>query len=264
MRYGLLALILWSAGALPLAAQAHDHRHPHSHRGPGPHFIDAFFTENAYIERKLRPDLFYSSDGAAGRYTAQLEIEWAMHRNWSLIVHAPVHHWNPPGPTSETGLGDVSLGAKWAVVNDREAFILAGGADLELPTGDARRGLGAEHATAVPFLLSWVPFGPERRALLQTAAHLELPLEGAAEAHGEVGAALSYTTSAGVTPVVELLAQFPLAGGEPTSWRLAPEFRWEFAESWELGAAVRVSVGGRRDEDYRVVLGFIKHYPVPR
>lgn len=39
-------------------AQHHEHEHDHggvhSHRDSGPHFVDAFYTENAYFERKLR------------------------------------------------------------------------------------------------------------------------------------------------------------------------------------------------------------------
>lgn len=264
MRYGLLWLSLAFIAAPAVRAQEHSHEHPHSHRGPGPHFIDAFFTENAYIERKIRPDVFFGNGEAADLYTFRLEIEWALHRDWSVIVHAPTHHLQVDPTGSETGIGDISVGPKWALLNNRQAFILAVGADLELATGDETRGLGEEHAAAAPFLLTWLPFGPERRALVQTAAHFDIPLEGDEGAHGEVSAALSYTTPAGITPIVELIAEFPVEGGERTSWLLAPEFRWEFTESWEVGAAVRFPVGGPEEEDYRIAFGFIKHYPVPR
>jgi hypothetical protein len=263
MRHGLLWTSLVCLAAPVARAQEHHHEQPHSHRGPGPHFIDAFFTENAYVERKLRPDVFYGAGNGADLYTFQLEVEWALHRDWSLIVHAPVHDFNRFAEGAEAGVGDVSVGAKWAAINNRRAFILAIGADAELPTGDETRGLGHSHAAAAPFALAWLPFGPERRALLQTAAHVDIPLEASHGAHAEVSAALSYTTAAGVTPIVELSAEFPVEGGERTTWQVAPEFRWEFAQSWEVGAAVRLPAGGPREEDYRMTFGFIKHYPVP-
>lgn len=250
--------------AVPASAQhTHEEQGVHSHRGPGPHFIDAFFTENAYIERKLRPDVFVATGDGEERYTARLEVEWALVSRFSLLVHAPVHHVVPVGAPSETGVGDVTAGAKLALVNDRERFILAAGGDVELPTGDEARGLGEGHAAAAPFLLAWLPFGPERRWLIQGGGHLDVPLEAGHETHAELSAALSWTSPAGVTPIVEGIVELAPSGG-PASWAVAPEFRWEFAPAWELGAAVRVPVGGPAEEDVRVAVGAIRHFALPR
>lgn len=101
-----------AAGRAQHHEQQHDHGGVHSHRGPGPHFIDAFYTENAYFERKLRPDYFYSTGEDGERSSARLEVEWALRPGFSLVVHAPVHHvalesasshtprggWRSPGP----------------------------------------------------------------------------------------------------------------------------------------------------------------------
>lgn len=263
-------LMLLACAGLP-AALAGQHRHEaeepdhgtHSHRGPGPHFIDAFFTENAYIERKVRPDLIATSGDEGERYTAQVEVEWALWRNVSLILHAPLlQHTAAAGASGETGIGDIAIGSKLAVINNRSAFILAAGADLELPTGDEERGLGEEHAAAAPFLLGWLPFGPERRWLVQSAVHLDVPLEGDEHAHAEVSTAVSWTSPLGLTPIVEGITEFSLVGG-PASWAVAPEIRWEFAPAWELGAAVRIPVAGPREEDVGVAVGLIRHFPLP-
>ncbi len=252
--------------ALPAAVPAQDHPHGaqahgdelHSHRGPGPHFVDAFFTENAYLERKLRPDVVYAASDEGSRTTFQLEGEWAVARRVAFIVHAPVHRLAPTGAPAETGIGDVTVGAKLALVNDPRRFILAVGADAELPTGDATRGLGEEHAAAAPFLLAWLPFGPERRWLAQGAVHTDIPLAGADGAHWETSAALSWTSPLGVTPIVEIGASF--ATREEVAWFAAPEFRWEVGPAWEVGAAVRLPIGGPRHEDYRIALGAIRHF----
>lgn len=266
MRMKLMLLACVFAPAMAASQQPEEkHGHGvHSHRGPGPHFIDAFFTENAYIERKVRPDLFVQIGEEGDHYTAQLEVEWALWRNFSVIVHAPfVQHVSPTDGAGQTGIGDLSIGPKLAVINDREAFILALGGDLAIPTGDAERGLGEEHAAAAPFLLAWLPFGPDRRWLAQSGVHIDVPLEGDEHAHAEVSAALSWTSPLGVTPIIEAISEFSVEGG-PTSWAVAPEVRWEFAPAWEVGAAVRVPVGGPREEDVRIAVGVIRHFALPQ
>ncbi|GBD31940.1 hypothetical protein HRbin33_00901 [bacterium HR33] len=258
------AAVFWT---LPAAAQhpehTHEHGEVHSHRGPGPHFIDAFFTENAYIERKVRPDLLASIEEGSRRYTAHLEVEWALHPDISIIVHAPAHHLVRDGLPAETGLGDISVGPKVAVLNDRSAFILSLGADLELGTGDESRGLGEGHSALAPFLLAWIPFGKERRALLQTALHVGFPLAAGHEAHGEASAALSWTSPLGLTPILEGIVEFGFEG-EETDWAVAPEFRWEFAPAWELGAGAKIRVSGPGEEKLRLTVGAIRHFPLPR
>jgi hypothetical protein len=247
--------------ASPSPAYFHPH-HPHTHRGPGPHFIDAFFTENAYLERKIRPDFLVSSGDAEDRYTLQVEAEWAFLRNVAGIIHVPVHRIVPVVGSSETGFGDVSVGLKVAPINDRRRFILALGSDLAFPTGDQDRGLGEGHATAAPFALAWIPFGPERRWLLQLGSHVEVPLTSGHEKHAELGAAVSWTSPLGLTPIVEGLVETPLDGGR-SAWAVAPEFRWEVAGGWEIGAAVRIPVAGPREENYRLAAGLIHHFAFP-
>lgn len=163
-----------------------------------------------------------------------------------------------------TGLGDVSVGPKLAVVNDRRRRILAVGGDLLLPTGDDERGLGEGHAAVAPFGLVWIPFGPERRFLLRGAAHADLPLAGDGENHLELGAALSWTSPPGLSPLLEAVAGIPLEGAEGTSWALAPGIRWEFAPAWELGGSARFPVSGPREADVHLVLGLIRHFALPR
>lgn len=252
---------------LPLVAQehVHDHEHgTHSHRGPGPHFIDAFFVENAYIERKVRPDLGFATGPEGDRFLGQVEVEWALLAPLSLIVHAPFEHRRPEVGDAETGIRDISVGAKYAIVNDRSRFILAVGSDLSLPTGDETIGFGEEHAAAAPFLLTWLPFGPERRFLFQTSWHVDIPLAGDEGEHAEIGTALSWTSSLGITPLLEGLVEFPLENGDP-SWFVAPGIRWEFLPAWEAGASARVPVSGPEsdEEDFRIVVGLIRHFALP-
>lgn len=263
--------VIIALGAARLGAQEHEHEHDqtgshevHSHRGPGPHFIDAFWVENAYLERKLRPDVLFARGDEADRYTARLEVEWAVLPRVSLIAHVPAHHLAPVAGDAETGFGDVTLGPKLALINDRRRLILAVGGDFLVPTGDEDRGLGEGHAAVAPFALAWLPFGPARRFLLQGAAHVELPLESEGENHLELGTALSWTSALGISPLLEAVAEVPLEGAEDASWAIAPGFRWEFAPAWEVGGSARIPVAGPREADVELIVGLIRHFPLPR
>jgi len=266
----LLAAAALAVAAPLMAQEAHehgDHDHGtdvHSHRGPGPHFIDAFFVENAYFERKIRPDLMFAGGDAGDIMTAQVEVEWALRPSFGLIVHAPFHAIAPTGGSNESGIGDIAIGSKIGLVNDRRRLIVSTGADFIAPTGDEARGLGEGHWAAAPFLLAWVPFGPERRWLLQGALHADLPLEGSEHGHAETGVALSWTSPLGVTPMLEGIVEIPLDSGEETGTAVAPGFRWEFAEGWEAGASLRLRVSGPREETRRFAVGLIHHFPMPR
>jgi hypothetical protein len=265
------ALLLLPAAPAPAQEPPTDrHSHSsesvaHSHRGPGPHFIDAFHTENAYLERKVQPDVSYLSGDHADLVTATLEIEWALFRRLALIVHAPMHS-RSSAIRRETGVGDLSLGVKVPVVLRPSSLIIAAGADLVVPTGDEDRGLGAGHAAAEPFVLAWLPFGPDRRWLIQTAGHLDMPLAGDEPVGAEVAAALSWTSPFGITPLLEGIGEFPVEGDGGPTWWLAPGVRWEFLSAWETGASLRVGVSGPEVEDgrFQVTVGLIRHYPPVR
>jgi hypothetical protein len=268
MRYWFLAAALVASPAAAVAQHTeHDSAHArqavHSHRGAGPHYVDALFTENAYLERKLRPDLLAAATAGGEAYTARLELEWAFARQASVVIHLPFHHVVSAGLSHETGPGDIRAGPKVALIQ-RRTVIIAGGADFTAPTGSAARGLGEGHWSAAPFVLAWVPFGPDRAWLLQAAGHLDVPLERGHETHAEVSGALSWTSSGGFTPIVEGIVEAPLEGAQAASVFVAPGFRWEFTRAWEVGAASRVRVRGPSEDDLTVIIGFVWHFPLER
>ncbi len=260
-----VAIVCCSLATTPVVAQHEGQHHADSHGGPGPHLVDAFFTEHAFIERKIRADFSFMNTDDWNRFTGQIEVEWAISPNAALIVRAPMHYIDRPESFDNSGVGDIALGSKLAVVNNQDAFILAVGAELTMPTGNAARGLGSEHAWAGPFALAWLPFGPDRRWTFQTASHLEIPFAGDEGAEAEVATALSWTSPLGVTPTFETISVFPLGGGG-ASWWAAPGFRWSFFSNSEMGASLRIPVTGPEaaEENIQIVLGFIRHFPVPR
>lgn len=51
--------------------------------------------------------------------------------------------------------------------------------------------------------------------------------------------------------------------GEDPAFAVVPEFRYEFAAGWEVGAGVMIPVGGPREADYTLVAGVIRHFEMP-
>ena len=264
-------LVLTLVGARPLPAQgAHDHDHDvhealHWHREPGPHFIDAFYTENAYLERKIRPDVFHLRGDDEDVLTANLEVEWALLSRLAFVVHAPLRSRRPADGRRETGLGDLSVGAKVALVHRPRFAIVSAGIDAVVPTGDEDRALGSGHVALEPFALAWVPFGPARRWLMQGAGHLDVPLAGGEPVGAELSAALSWTSPLGLTPLVEGITAFAVEGSSRANWWVAPGIRWEFAPAWEMGGSLRLGLSGPEvdEEDFQVRFGLIRHFPLP-
>jgi hypothetical protein len=104
---------------------------------------------------------------------------------------------------------------------------------------------------------------PDGGFLFQGAAHADVPFTSAAETHLELGTALSATLPVGLSPLFELIVEVPLEGDEAASWAVGPGFRWELGHDWEVGASGRAAVAGPREADLRLMLGFIRHFPLP-
>ncbi len=123
------------------------------------------------------------SPGPAGDLDFQeveAAFEWALPQfdgRFSLFVEVPLR-WidvTLPGPeVSESGLGDLRLGFKWALVATEKRFWTLQ-LRAYLPTGDAKDGLGTDHASIEPGVLAYREWG---RWSLQAELRLWLPLDG--------------------------------------------------------------------------------------
>lgn len=147
MRHGLLWVV--SFAALTLA------------RG-GPPFVtdDPVPVDYQHWEIYLASQYQHSSDGAAGALP-QIEINYGALPNLQLHVIAPYAFDAPSASPRHFGYGDTELGAKYRLVDERESRPQVAVFPLvELPTGDAARGLGSGHTQL--FLPLWLQksFGP--------------------------------------------------------------------------------------------------------
>lgn len=106
--------------------------------------------------------------GDTGGTLAGVEVNYGAAPNLQLHLIAPLSFDSPSGAASQTGLGDVELGAKYRFITPDEGdwypqvgiFPL-----LEIPSGDAGRGLGGGHLkTFLPLWLQkdfgkWTSYG---------------------------------------------------------------------------------------------------------
>lgn len=107
-------------------------------------------------------EVYVFSDGAIDRHDASglgpaLEVNYGAAPNVQLHLIADLAYDDPAGGAAVIGRGDTELGVKWRLLapGDGDRGLQVGVFPLlEIPTGDARRGLGAGQVDA--FLPIWV------------------------------------------------------------------------------------------------------------
>jgi hypothetical protein len=106
----------------------------------------------------------------------ETRIEQCLTPNLSGFVELPVRFINPEQNDNAEGLGDVQVGFKYALQNCPDevlTFQLRG----YLPTGDAERGLGTDHASLEPALLLFKRL--DRRSTFEAELRDWIPLDPA-------------------------------------------------------------------------------------
>lgn len=115
--------------------------------------VNPVFFEDPFIRNEVRPIFMYQRlaktlpvggayvpvDGDLRVYA--VEVRWAVTERLAIIATKDGYvDFNPKATlTKATGWADISLGLKYAVIDDREnQFILTPGIELELPTGNRR------------------------------------------------------------------------------------------------------------------------------
>ena len=152
------------------------------------------------------------------------DFEYALSRNFSLFAEIPVRQVDGETLGKETGLGDVRAGFKWGLIQNPGQHLT-----LQLrayfPTGDAKKGLGTDHASLEPGLLYY----GRHNERWTTAAELRywIPIDGTSgrgtgfdeDYSGDVlrygfGFGYDFPLASGntVTPVTELVGWYVIDG----------------------------------------------------
>jgi hypothetical protein len=122
----------------------------------GPPFVtdDPEPVEHKHWEIYLASQLAHDSSGWSGT-SPHVEINYGAIPNLQLHLIAPVAFNAPAAGSRQFGYGDTELGIKYRFLQETARLPMAGVFPLvELPTGDAARGLGAGHPQV--FLPLWL------------------------------------------------------------------------------------------------------------
>jgi len=238
-------------------------RHRDEFKGVGPYRVDMWYTQNAFVMRKIRPEFFYLAEkGDASQWTLPIEAEYALTRDFSMTLGVPVNGWSAEG-TSEAGLGDITVEAKYAILNE-DSKIFSGVLGVDLPSGDEGKGLGEGHVSLEVGPRLWLPFGRDERFEFQLATPFDIPFESDADVGGEIDAALAWTSPHGLTLLVEGITDFSFDGGDP-NWYVAPGLQWQLTRGYMVGASIRLPLGGPEadEQDYTLAFGLLKEWEMP-
>ncbi|MEL6107871.1 MAG: hypothetical protein AAFU85_17740 [Planctomycetota bacterium] len=108
-------------------------------------------------------------------------LEYAPNPLWSVFLDVPVRFINPELNANETGFSDLELGAKGILWMD-SSQVVTGQLRVFVPTGDAGRLLGTDHASLEPAILHATR--PSRLVSWENEIRLWIPIDGT-EINGE-------------------------------------------------------------------------------
>jgi len=126
----------------------------------GTPYAHPFFAEPAYLDRDLLISYSFAEgvDGEADEMALEFELEWALSKRLGLVIEAPVLSVDPDDAPAETGFSDLAFGGR-ALLIDRSRLLVSGFVEVEVPTGDEDRGLGAGEPLIFPSVLWWADLG---------------------------------------------------------------------------------------------------------
>lgn len=163
-----VVVVFGVAGGVALAEE-HDHDHDHGHADPHAghghvdtmHFLHPLVVESPFPENEARLEFSYSNlSGGGDEFSITGSAEFKLARWVSIEASAPITHLDPDMGSSDTRLGDASVGIKFAsFAFEDDGILLAAGLEVGLPTGNEEKGIGNDHVVEFE---PWVGFGYKR------------------------------------------------------------------------------------------------------
>jgi hypothetical protein len=190
--------------------------------------------------------------GAAGAIGNELLYERRLGARTQLEVAVPVEIAEDGSGTWHGGLGDVAVAVKRVLGHSlARGAIVSASAEVILPTGNEAQGLGTGAMVFEPF----VTYGQllPRSSFLQAQAGFELSADTSRadhEAFWRVAAGRTFvagTFGRAWSPMLELLGQRAIEGGEPVHWDVVPQVQVSLSRRQHVlvNAGVRVPVNDR-------------------
>lgn len=208
-------------------------------------FPRALFTEKAFPEDEFVVDAAVNAEGDAG-VTSRVVYEKRLGPRGQLDVSLPFQFQKPGLPVWQGGVGDLVTGYKRVVLgNNRTGTILSLGGEVIWATGDPKRGFGK--GTTV--LEGFASFGQRlpKESFVQFQSGLESPThtqDANRAVFWRTVVGKSFAPDGGLgrlwSPMVELLADRELAGGERINWDVVPQFQVTLSRRQHVRAAFGV------------------------
>jgi hypothetical protein len=178
-------------------------------------------------------------------------------------VSIPLASMQTPAGSWATGVGDIALGYKRTLSHSiNRGNIFSVSAEVALPLGSERRGLGKGFALFEPFVTYGQLFGAE--SFVQAQAGLEIP--GARDEDNEAfwRAAVGRSFREGRfgrtwSPMFEVLAARSFASGAVVNWDVVPQMQITLnaRQHIRVNGGVRLPVNNRRDRSPSVIFYFL-------
>jgi hypothetical protein len=161
------------------------------------------------------------------------------------------------------GVGDIALGYKRTLAHSLDrGNIFSASAEVALPVGSERRGLGKGFAVFEPF----VTYGQVLRgeSFLQAQAGFEIPARHEADSEAFWRAAVGRSFREGRfgrtwSPMLEILAARPLADAASTDWDVVPQVQITLnaRQHIRVNGGLRVPVNNRTDRSPTFIFYFL-------
>jgi outer membrane putative beta-barrel porin/alpha-amylase len=255
MRIASLVLALLLAGAVPVIAEDEE---------PTLDFVYPLTTRRPVIERELE-FRFVHEKSTGGRETdTTAGLEWALTSRWQIELEVPLVVLDPRDGAVQAGVGDVEIENKFLLYSSLERKVaLAAGAEVRLPTGSERRGLGGEFAVE-PFVAAAIARGDfdilaSAAYEVNANAHLHAPREHELT----TGVAAGYRFSRWFTPLVELTTITRTNGDNDDGLRdriqvyVTPGFNVRPLPRTTVRFGVQLPVTHAREFDYALHAGLV-------
>jgi hypothetical protein len=193
----------------------------------------------------------HSSDDFAGTLP-HLELNYGVIPDVQLHLVIPNAFDSAAGETRKFGLGDIELGAKYRFLHETDAHPQIGIFPLvELPTGDASRGLGSGHTQL--FLPVWIQKSWDKFTTYGGGGYWVTP--GTGNRNSWFGGWLGqYQVTKSFTPGVEVYYRTALAVDATPTAQLNFGFVWDLSENYHILASAGPSIHG--PHSYQTYLGF--------
>lgn len=227
----------------------------------------------AFFQREIRFNYIYIDDehhGEADVNEFAFALELPLTLRFKIDIESEVLHVNTVEDSDNVGFGDTRLALR-AMLFENNTVSLSTGSVINIPSGDADRGLGEEITALGQQLACWIDLG--HRISLHTFLGVDVPTGGNDKDDADMdflyGAAVSKTFTIhenhvlhGITPFLEINGHrgFGLDEEKQYFTDILPGVRFDLSHELYVLAGYELPLNGPEEFDERVWFSVIKDF----